>query len=141
MAQHTSPLSFGGALQDAHTASSSRSSEQVLSEAPKCGSGHMWDLGAHGGSAKAPARNIFRLAEARLVQHAPGGSMPSQTLKHCKIQSRRDAPKVAILEARAPKTRLVEAQCAHRKHCYLETPLSQDAMGGWKKEGGGKPHE
>ena len=29
----------------------------------------------------------------------PGGSMPSQTLKHCKIQSRKDAPKMAILEA------------------------------------------
>ena len=23
----------------------------------------------------------------------------------------------------APKMRLVEAQCAHRKHCYTETPL------------------
>ena len=41
----------------------------------------------------------MRLAEARLERHAPGGSMPSQTLKHCKIESRRDAPKMAILEA------------------------------------------
>ena len=41
----------------------------------------------------------MRLAEAWLVRHAPGGSMPSQTLKHCKIQGRRDAPKMAILEA------------------------------------------
>ena len=41
----------------------------------------------------------MRLAEAWLMRHAPGGSMPSQTLKHCKIQSRKDAPKIAILEA------------------------------------------
>ena len=30
---------------------------------------------------------------------------------------------MAILEAHAPKMRLVEAQCAHRKHCYPEPPL------------------
>ena len=41
----------------------------------------------------------MRLAEARLERHAPGGSMPSEAPKHCKIQSRRDAPKMAILEA------------------------------------------
>ena len=78
--------------------------------------------------AQRPLHETFRLAEARLVRHAPGGSMPSQALKHCKIQSRRDAPKVAILEVRAPKMRLVEAQCARRKHCYLETPLGSDLI-------------
>ena len=46
-----------------------------------------------------PLHEAMRLAEARLVRHAPCGSMPSQALKHCEIQSRRDAPKVAILEA------------------------------------------
>ena len=38
----------------------------------------------------------MRLAEAWLERHAPGGSMPSEAPKHCKIQSRRDAPKMAI---------------------------------------------
>ena len=78
--------------------------------------------------AQRPLHETFRLVEARLVRHAPGGSMPSQALKHCKIQSRRDAPKVAILEVRAPKMRLVEAQCARQKHCYLETPLGSDLI-------------
>ena len=83
----------------------------------------MWDLGARGGSAKAPALN-----------NAPGGStaratrawrkhalLSSETLSI--IQSRRDAPQVAFWKHRAPKMRLVEAQCAHRKHCKPETPL------------------
>ena len=41
----------------------------------------------------------MRLAEAWLMRHAPGGSMPSQILQHCKTQSRKDAPEMAILEA------------------------------------------
>ena len=32
-------------------------------------------------------------------------------------------PKGPFWKHRAPKMRLVEAQCAHRKHCYPETPL------------------
>ena len=75
----------------------------------------MWDLGSQGGSAEAP-HEAMRLVEARLVRHVPGGSMSSKAPKHCIRQSKRDAPKVAILEARAPKMHLVEAQCAHRKH-------------------------
>ena len=51
-----------------------------------------------------PLHETMRLAEARLERHAPGGSMPSEAPKHCKIQTRRDAPKMAILEAPcAPK--------------------------------------
>ena len=58
----------------------------------------MWDLG-HREEAQRPLHETMRLAEARLERHAPGGSMPSETPKHCKIHSRRDAPKMAILEA------------------------------------------
>ena len=32
-------------------------------------------------------------------------------------------PKWSFWKHRAPKMRLAEAQCAHRKHCYPETPL------------------
>ena len=68
------------------------------SETPKCGSGRMWDLGAQGGRQR-PLHETMRLVEARLERHVPGGSMPSEAPKHCKIQRRRDAPKMAILEA------------------------------------------
>ena len=46
---------------------------------PKCGSGRKWDLGAEGGSAKAPARN-----------NAPGGSTARATRawrKHALLSS------------------------------------------------------
>ena len=53
----------------------------------------------HREEAQRPLHETMRLAEVRLERHAPGGSMPSETPKHCKIQSRRDASKMAILEA------------------------------------------
>ena len=53
----------------------------------------------HREEAQRPLHETMRLAEARLERHAPGGSMPSEAPKHCKIQSRRDAPIMAILEA------------------------------------------
>ena len=61
----------------------------------------MWDLGAqpHREEAQRALHETMRLAEARLERHTPGGSMPSEAPKHSKIQSRRDAPKMAILEA------------------------------------------
>ena len=78
----------------------------------------------HREEAQRPLHETMHLAEARLERHAPGGSMPSEAPKHCKIQSRRDAPqKWPFWKHRAPKMRLVEAQCAHRKHCYPEIPL------------------
>ena len=69
-----------------------------ISEGPTCGSGCKWDL-EHREETQRPLRETMRLAEAWLMRHAPGGSMRSQTLKHCKIQRRKDAPKMAILEA------------------------------------------
>ena len=73
---------------------------RVLSErAPKCGSGRIQDLGAQREEVQRALHETTHLAEARLVRHPPPRSMPSQALKDCKIQSRRDAPKVAILEA------------------------------------------
>ena len=42
------------------------------------------------------------------------------TVKH-RVEEMR--PKWPFWKHRAPKKRLVEAQCAHRKHCYPETPL------------------
>ena len=45
----------------------------------------------------------MHLAEARLAQHAPG--------------------KCPFWKHRAPKMPLVEAQCAHQKHCHPETPF------------------
>ena len=62
-----------------------------------------------------------RLAEARLVRHAPGGSMPSQAPKTCKTENRRDAPHWPFWLHRASNLRLVEVQCTHRKHCYANT--------------------
>ena len=60
------------------------------------GASGIWE---HREETQRPLHETMRLAEAWLMRHAPGGSMPSQTLKHCKIQSRKDAPKMAILEA------------------------------------------
>ena len=67
-------------------------------KAPNVGAGAsgIWE---HREKTQRPLHETMRLAEAWLMRHAPGGSMPSQTLRHCKIQSRRDAPKMAILEA------------------------------------------
>ena len=62
----------------------------------------MWEragIWGHREEAQRPVHKTMRLAEAQLERHAPGGSMPSEAPKHCKIQSRRDAPKMAILEA------------------------------------------
>ena len=53
--------------------------------------------------AKRPLHETMRLPEARFVRHALGGSMPSLALKHCKAQSRRDAPKRPSWKHRAPK--------------------------------------
>ena len=60
------------------------------------GASGIWE---HREETKRPLHETMRLAEAWLMRHALGGSMPSQTLTHCKIQSRKDAPKMAILEA------------------------------------------
>ena len=65
---------------------------------PNVGAGAcgIWE---HREEAQRALHETMRLAEAQLERHAPGGSMPSEAPKHCKIQSRRDAPKMAILEA------------------------------------------
>ena len=60
------------------------------------GASGIWE---HREETQRPLHETMRLAEARLERHAPGGSMLSEAPKHCKIQSRRDAPKMAILEA------------------------------------------
>ena len=70
----------------------------VTWRAPNVGAGAS-GIGEHREETQRPLHETMRLAEAWLMRHAPGGSMPSQTLKHCKIQSRKDAPKMAILEA------------------------------------------
>ena len=78
----------------------------------KNGSGRMWDLGAQGGNAKAPARN-----------NAPGRSTARATRawrKHALLSSRNTVKyrveemrlKVPFRKHRAPKMRLVEAQGA-----------------------------
>ena len=67
-------------------------------KAPNVGAGAsgIWE---HREETQRSLHETMRLAEAWLMRRAPGGSMPSQTLKNCKIQSRKDAPKMAILEA------------------------------------------
>ena len=55
----------------------------------------------------------MRLAEAQFVRHAPVRGVTSYALKHSKIQSRRDAPKLAIVEAlwaQYEPARLVDVQ-------------------------------
>ena len=63
----------------------------------------MWErvqgIWEHREETQRPLHETMCLAEAWLMRHAPGGSMPSRTLKHCKMQSRNAAPKMAILEA------------------------------------------
>ena len=66
--------------------------QDKTSEAPKYGSGHMWDLAWRKGPCmKQRAWRKHGLCDKRLAEACPP--------KHCKIHSRRDAPKVAILEA------------------------------------------
>ena len=67
-------------------------------KAPNVGAGAsgIWE---HREETQRPLHETMRLAEAPLERRAPGGSMPSEAPKHCKIQRRRDAPKMAILEA------------------------------------------
>ena len=140
-----------------------------------------------------PLHETMCLAEAWLMRHAPGRSMPSQTLKHLKIlKKRKNQPKEEVFRAgypadirgsfarisrpknfgqghrnpgktsmwartsmarrrgrprpqgrvekmrptwpfwkhRAPKMRLVEAQCSYRKHCYPETRLGSPPTSG-----------
>ena len=59
----------------------------------------MWERAHVGFGGTGRKRKGPCMKQAWLVRHAPGRSMPSQAPKHCKIQSRRDAPKVALLEA------------------------------------------
>ena len=71
-----------------------------------------------------PLHETMRLAEARLVRHAPGGSMcPPKLGNTVKYRVEEMRPKWPFWKHRAHKMRLVEAQCAHRKHCYPETSL------------------
>ena len=60
------------------------------------GASGIWE---HREETQRPLHETMRLVEAWLMRHAPGGSMPSQTLKHCKMQSRNYASKMAIVEA------------------------------------------
>ena len=83
----------------------------------------MWDLEAHGGSAKASARTM-RLAEARLERHAPvAEAYPPKLRNIVEYRVEEYPPNLPFWKHRAAKMRLVEAQCAHRKHCYPEIPL------------------
>ena len=76
----------------------SRGNFSPYRKTPNVGAGTCGIWG-HSEEAQKPLHETMRLAEARLERHAPGGSMPSEAPKHYKIQSRRDAPKMAILEA------------------------------------------
>ena len=72
--------------------------QRAPQKAPNVGAGAsgIWE---HREETQRPLHETMRLAEAWPMWHAPGGSMPSQILKYCKIQSRKGAPKMAILEA------------------------------------------
>ena len=65
----------------------------VNQKPPNVGAGAC-EIWGHREEAQRPLHETMCLAEARLERHAPGGSMPSEAPKHCKIQSR-----MAILEA------------------------------------------
>ena len=57
-------------------------------------------------------------SDTRLAEACP--PKLRNTVKHRVEETR---PKWPFWKHRAPKMRLVEAQCAHRKHCYPEIPL------------------
>ena len=83
----------------------------------KCGSWHMWDLGAQGGSAKASARNNAPgLCDTRLAEACP------LKLRNIVKYREEDVPKVAIWEVCAPKMRLVEAQAPTGSIATPKTP-------------------
>ena len=51
------------------------------------------------------------------------GACPPKLRNTVKYRVEEMRPKWPFWKHRAPKMRLVEAQCAHRKHCYPEIPL------------------
>ena len=107
-------------------------------KAPNVGAGAsgIWE---HREETQRPLHETMRLAEAWLMRHAPGGSMPSQTLKNTvKYRVEKMRPKWPFWKHRAPTMRLVEAQCAYRKHCYPETPLGSHPTFGVSQKFPGK---
>ena len=85
----------------------------------------MWDLGAQGGNAKARARNNARGGNTARATRA-WQAYPPKLWNIVKYRVEEMRPKWPFWKHRAPKMHLVEAQCAHRKHCYPETPLGSD---------------
>ena len=95
----------------------------IPSETPKCGSGRMWDLGGRGRERKGPCTKQYAWrkhgsSDARLAEACP--PKLRNTVKY-RVEEMR--PKWPFWKHHAPKMRLVEAQCAHRKHCSPEIPL------------------
>ena len=94
----------------------------MVSETPKCGSGRV-GFGGTGRKRKGPctkqcAWRKHGSSNTRLVEACP--PKLRNTVKY-RVEEMR--PKWPFWKHRAPKMRLVEAQCAHRKHCYPEIPL------------------
>ena len=85
-------------------------------KAPNVGAGAsgIWE---HREETQRPLHETMRLAEAWLMRHAPGGSMPSQTVKHCKMaileapcaQNAPGRSTMRLLEALLPRNRTWES--------------------------------
>ena len=94
-------------------------------KAPNVGAG-ICGIWGHREEAQRRVHEIMRLAEARLVRHALRRSMSPKLRNTLKYRVEEMRPKWPFLKHRTPKMRLVEAQCAHQKHCFPETPLGSD---------------
>ena len=96
---------------------------RTTSETPKCGGGAHVGFGGTERKRKGPctkqcAWRKHGSCDTRLAEARPPKLW--NTVKH-RVEDMR--PKWPFWKHRAPKMRLVEAQCAHRKHCYPENPL------------------
>ena len=95
---------------------------------PEIGKPQMWErahvgFGGTGRKRKGPctkqcAWRKHGSSDTRLAEACP--PKLRNTVKY-RVEEMR--PKWPFWKHRAPKMRLVEAQCAHRKHCYPEIPL------------------
>ena len=112
------------ASKNAHASLESPLSKPPLNrKAPNVGAGAngIWE---HREETQRPLHETMRLAEAR-------GSSDTRLAEACppklrnivKYRVEEMRPKWPFWKHRAPKMRLVEAQCGHRKHCYPEIPL------------------
>ena len=92
------------------------------------GKPQMWErahagFGGTGRKRKGPCTKQYAWRKHGLWDTRLAEACPPKLRNTVKYRVEEMRPKWPFWKQRAPKMRLVEAQCAHRKHCYPEIPL------------------